>query len=187
MLKLPYGIVLNPSSSALYIADYNNHRILEYQSGASSGTIIAGGQGFGMNSSQLYRPAGLYFDSYTNSLIIANYGASNIVRWTLGDTKWTIVAGHPNGTFGNTSILLDHPTNMIFDPMGNMYVADMFNHRIQFFSNGQPSGTTIAGIVGIPGSTPALLSYPVSMALDNQLNLYVTDSFNQRVQKFLRY
>lgn len=160
---------------------------MKYDSGASSGTLIAGGQGAGMNSSQLFRPAGLHFDSYTNSLVIANFGASNIVRWTLGGTQWTLVAGDANGSFGNTSTLLDHPTSMIFDPMGNMYVADMFNHRIRFFPYGQSSGTTIAGVSGVLGTNASTLYYPVAVALDNQLNLYVTDSFNQRVQKFLRY
>jgi hypothetical protein len=136
---------------------------------------------------QLNNPAGLYFDSSTNSLIIANFGASNIVRWVLGDTNWTIVAGSENGLNGNTSTLLDHPTSFIFDPMGNMYIADMYNHRIQMYLIGQSNATTIAGISGQIGNNSTMLYYPVYMLLDNQLNLYVTDSFNQRIQKFLRY
>lgn len=185
--NVPYGIAPNPSSSATYIADFNNHRILNYLSGASTGTILAGGQGFGTNRSQLARPAGLHFDRDTNSLVIANYGGSNILRWKLGDTQWTVVAGHSNGTSGNTSTTLASPTNMIFDPMGNMYVADMFNHRIQLYMRDQSEAVTIAGTTGVLGNNATTLNYPVSMALDSQLNLYVTDSLNHRIQKFLRY
>jgi len=49
------------------------------------------------------------------------------------------------------------------------------------------NGTTIAGISGELGDNSTMLYYPVSMILDNQLNLYVTDSYNQRIQQFLRY
>ncbi|CAF2959356.1 unnamed protein product [Rotaria sp. Silwood2] len=185
--NIPYGIALDSNLNTVYIADYNNHRVMKYVSNSVSGTIAAGGNGFGTTNTKLYRPAGLYFESSTNSLIIANFGASNIVRWILGDNKWTIVEGDTNGLNGNTSTLLDHPTSITYDPMGNMYVADMFNHRIKMYPVGQSNGTTIAGISGVFGNDSTMLNYPVSIILDNQLNLYVSDSFNHRIQKFIRY
>lgn len=185
--NVPYGIAPDPNSNAVYIADYNNHRVMKYVSGNLTGSVAAGGNGLGTNNTQLSRPAGIVFDPSTNSLIIVNFGASNIVRWVLGDNKWTIVAGNSNGLNGNTSTLLDHPTSVIYDPMGNMYVADMFNHRIQMYLVGQTNATTIAGVSSQLGNNSTMLYYPVSMVLDNQLNLYVTDSFNQRIQLFLRY
>lgn len=160
---------------------------MKYVSGNLLGTIIAGGNGSGFNNTQLNCPGGLYFDSSTNSLVIANFNANNIVHWVLGDNKWTILAGATNGLNGNTSTLLDHPTSVIFDPMDNMYIADMYNHRIQMYLFGQSNAITIAGISGIFGGNSTMLYYPVALALDNQLNLYVTDSFNQRIQKFIRY
>lgn len=184
-LNIPYGITLN--SNLIYIADCNNDRILRFISGNLSGTVVAGGNGRGFGNTQLNCPAGLYFDSFTNSLTIANFMANNIIQWKLGDSQWTIVAGNSNGINGNTSAFLDHPTSFIYDPMGNIYVADMFNHRVQMFPIGQSNGTTIAGISGILGNSSTMLYYPVALALDNQLNLYVTDSFNQRIQQFLRY
>jgi hypothetical protein len=63
----------------------------------------------------------------------------------------------------------------------------MFNRRIQMYLIGQLNGTTIAGISGELGDNSTIRYYPVSMILDNQLNLYVTDSYNQRIQQFLRY
>ena len=160
---------------------------MKYSSGLLSGTVAAGGHGPGKNNTQLYCPAGLYFDASTNSLVIANFNANNIVRWVLGDNQWTVLVGNGNGINGNTSAFLDHPTSAIFDPMGNMYVADMFNHRVQMYLVGQSNGTTLVGVSGVLGSNSTMLYYPVTMVLDNQLNLYVTDSYNQRIQKFLRY
>lgn len=184
-LNTPYGITLN--SNRIYVADCNNDRVLQYTSGISTGTVLVGGNGRGLNNTQLNCPAGLHFDSLTNSLTIANFFANNIIRWKLGENHWTIVAGNANGLNGNTSTLLDRPTSSTYDPMGNIYIADMFNHRIQMFPIGQTNGTTIAGISGVFGNSSTMLYYPVELALDNQLHLYVTDSSNQRIQKFFRY
>jgi hypothetical protein len=52
---------------------------------------------------------------------------------------------------------------------------------------GQSVGTTIAGITSVVGGNSTLLNMPYSLTLDNQLNLYVADTGNYRVQKFLRY
>lgn len=71
--------------------------------------------------------------------------------------------------------------------MGNIYVADRHNHRIQFFLLNQVNGMTIAGKTGINGNNSTLLNEPLDVALDNQLNLYVADWLNHRIQKFLRY
>ena len=186
-LDLPYGVGLSTTSNAFYVVDYGNHRIMSYVLGNSSGTLMLGGQGPGTNTTQLYNPTAIYVDSITNSLAIANWGAHNIVRCQVGRNFWTLVAGNANGTACSASTCFNNPSDVTFDPMGNMYVADTNNHRIQFFSPGQLNGTTIAGTSGAAGNSPIKLNFPYSMKLDNQLNLYVADAYNHRIQKFLRY
>ncbi|CAF0738062.1 unnamed protein product [Rotaria sordida] len=187
MLSIVYGVTRDPNSGTLYISDTGNHRVMRYLSGVSSGTVIAGGNGAGLSITQLSNPIGLCFDSSTNSLLIANYGANNIVRWTIGAQNWTFVAGNLNGSSGMTSNELNQPTDVILDSMGNIYVVDMGNNRIQFFSYDQSNGTTIAGVTASNGNDSILLNNPYSVALDNQFNLYVADTYNHRVQKFLQY
>ncbi|CAF3887443.1 unnamed protein product [Rotaria sp. Silwood1] len=186
-LSIVYGIARDSSSGTLYISDTGNHRIMRYLSGASSGTVIAGGNGAGLSITQLSNPIGLCFDSSTNSLLIANYGANNIVRWIIGSQNWTLVAGNINGLSGSTSNKLNQPTDVTIDPMGNIYVVDMGNNRVQFFSYDQSNGTTIAGVTNSNGNTSILLNNPYSITLDNQLNLYVADTYNHRIQKFIRF
>lgn len=183
----PTGIARDSSTGTLYIADQANNRIMQYLAGASSGTVVAGGYGQGTNSSQLNLPAGVYFDSTSNSLIIANTGANNIVRWVLGANSWTLLIGDANGSSGTSSTLLNNPMDVVLDSMGNIYVADTYNERIQFFIAGQSNGTTIAGTTSSSGNTANLLSGPYSITLDSQLNIYVADHSNYRVQQFLRY
>jgi sugar lactone lactonase YvrE len=186
-LYIPYSMIRDSSSGTLYIADTVNHRVVRYLSGASSGTVVAGGNGPGVANTQLNYPIGLYLDSSSNSLVIANAAANNIVRWVLGATSWTLVLGDPNGVIGSTSTMFHYPVGVTLDQWGNIYVADTYNHRIQFFLAGTQSGTTIAGVGGIPGSNATLLNNPNTVILDDNLNLYVADGNNHRVQKFLRY
>lgn len=184
---MPHGLDYDSSSSTLYIADAYNHRILRCLLKNSSCSVAAGGNGQGTTKTKLSSPHAIFYHSSSNSLIIANYGGNNIVRWILGATNWILVAGNENGTSGKDSRRLTGPTDVTLDPMGNLYVADRGNHRIQFFFNGQLNGTTIAGLTGKIGSNATMLSYPNSIALDNQLNLYVVDHYNHRIQRFLRY
>ena len=157
---------------------------MRYLSGASSGTVVAGGNGNGTGNTQLNGPFGIYLDLATNSLVIANRFSNNIVRWIIGASTWTIVAGDIGGAVGTSSTLLNSPCSLTFDALGNLYVADTANHRIQFFQAGSTNGTTIAGKTGVSGNNATLLYVPYALKLDNENNLYVADAYNQRVQRF---
>ncbi|CAF0829287.1 unnamed protein product [Adineta steineri] len=180
----PCAITRDSSTGTLYIADTYNHRIMKYFANASSGTVVAGGNGAGTGITQLYYPYGFTFDSSSNSLLIANYHTNNIVRWVLGASSWTLVIGSPTGLSGSTSTLLNQPVGIALDSMSNIYVADSKNHRIQFFVAGQSNGTTAAGVTGSSGISPSQLNSPYWVIIDNQLNLYVSDHNNNRVQFF---
>ncbi|CAF3519901.1 unnamed protein product [Rotaria sp. Silwood1] len=186
-LCYPYNLIHDSSTGTLYIADTINHRVVRYLGGALSGTVVSGGNGAGFNNNQLNYPIDLYFESSSNSLMIANAGANIIVRWTIGASNWTLIAGNSNGTIGSTLTMFYYPVTVIFDSYGNIYVTDTYNHRIQFFSSGSQTGTTIAGVVGTQRHNDTLLKYPYFVILDNNLNLYVADNGNHRIQKFLRY
>lgn len=173
------------STGTLYISDTDNRRIMRYPSGSLTGTLIAGGNGFGIAPNQLAAPSGIYFNSSSNSCIIATYLGHSIVQWKVGDTNWTLIAGSANGTTGSSSTLLNQPNGLTVDSSGNIYVADTLNNRIQLFLAGQSNGTTIAGTGG-SGSGPDQLVGPRAVILDSQLNLYVADTGNGRVQKFSR-
>ncbi len=160
---------------------------MEYTLGATTGTVVAGGNGPRTSTTQLTYPIGIYFDSLSNSLFISNFYSQSVVCWVLGASSRTLVAGSPNNLTGSTPTLLYQPVGITFDPMGNLYVADSANHRIQLFMAGQSSGTTIAGISTTSGQVSSFLYFPYWPILDSQLNLYVVDTYNNRIQKFLRY
>lgn len=159
---------------------------MSYQNGMTSGSVVFGNGIAGVAGNQIYDALGLYCDYSSKTFVIGNTGAKNIIRYRIGDSSWTLVAG-VTGVTGSDSTHFAYPADMTFDPMGNLYVVDRDNHRIQFFYNGQMNGTTFAGRTGIVGSDATAFNMPRSVKLDSQLNLYVADADNQRIQKFLRY
>ncbi|CAF4691417.1 unnamed protein product [Rotaria socialis] len=181
-LHFPRDITRDPTTGTLYISDNWNHRIMRYLVNASSGTVVAGGNGPGTNSTQLNYPMGIYLDVTSNSLYIANYYSNNIVRWVIGATSWTLVAGNINGMSGNSSTMLFSPYDVEIDFMGNIYVTDTSNYRIQFFQAGSMNGTTVAGITGVSGSDAYHFVSPYALKLDSQLNL--KNSLISRIRLF---
>jgi len=177
-LNWPYDLHQNTKTKVIYIADASNHRVLSYRSNLSNCTIIAGGNGPGLCPSKLQSPSAIYHDFISNDLLITNRDSHTVVRWSLDSNS---------GVVGNSSTHLSTPVDVKLDPMGNMYVADRYNNRIQFFFANQNEGITIAGITSIAGTNSSLLRSPSGIGLDSQLNLYIVDHWNSRIQKFLRY
>ncbi|CAF3794265.1 unnamed protein product, partial [Rotaria sp. Silwood1] len=141
----PLGITRNTNRGTLYISDSGNHHAIQYVLGATASVVVADGNRAGSANNQLSIPVGLYFDSASNSLVIVNSESNNAVRWVLGATTRTVLAGSSAGTAGATSALLNSPNDVTFDSMENLYVIDARNNRIQLFKVDQTDGITIAG------------------------------------------
>ena len=71
-LSFPRGLDIDDDNQSIVIADYGNHRIVEWKIGASHGKVIAGGQGLGNRLNQLNRPTDVLIDKETNSLFITD-------------------------------------------------------------------------------------------------------------------
>jgi uncharacterized protein (TIGR03437 family) len=102
-----------------------------------------------------------------------------------------IAGGAKEGFAGDggpaTQALLSSPADLIFDPSGNLYVADSGNHRVRKIG----LDGTISAIAGNGSNTfsgdggPAVdagLPGPTGLALDSQGNLYVSDQYQNCVR-----
>ncbi len=170
----------------MYISDYINHRIMKWAPNATDGTLVAGTGVGGNSNQQLDLPYGLYLDESNSYLYIADTSNHRIQRYQLGNAMngTTVAGGNGQGT-GNQQ--LNTPFGVcVSKNTGAIYIADTFNHRIQYWIPGATSGVTIVGITGISGTSSTLLYNPPSVVLSqNETYLYVSEMGNNRVQRFM--
>jgi len=95
------------------------------------------------------------------------------------------IAGNKAGNSGSDSMHLDYPTDVCVDAAGNVYVPDFLNNRVQKWAPGAKYGVTVAGSkAGTSGSDSAHLDGPDGVRVDANGNLYISDEYNNRVQKW---
>ena len=84
------------------------------------------------------------------------------------------------GTAGNAPGEFLDPQGLCLDPLGNLYVADTGNDRIQKFDS---AGKFLVQF-GSFGWDPGQFNKPTDVAVRTSLNFYVVDSHNRRLQVF---
>jgi streptogramin lyase len=98
---------------------------------------------------------------------------------TLLDTV-TVAGGNGRGSAANQFY---YPTGLYVDSIGNVYVADFHNHRVQKWPPGADSGITVAGGNG-EGSAANQLAFPEGIVVDKKGNIFIADYLNGRIQKW---
>ena len=101
----------------------------------------------------------------------------------------TTLAG--SGTLGSTDAIgaaasFNYSSGVAVDTIGNVYVADSYNNKIRKIT-GAGEVTTLAGS-GIAGSADGLgieasFNNPTGVAVDGNGNVYVADSYNNKIRK----
>lgn len=104
---------------------------------------------------------------YYNGL---SYPDTAYVAWS--DTGTSVA--NCNGQMGN---------GIFVDRQGDLYVAEMQNHRVMKYSAGNVNGVMVAGN-GTFGTGPSQLYYPIDVYVDDTGNVFVLDEGNSRVQKW---
>jgi uncharacterized protein (TIGR03437 family) len=197
-LNDPLGVAVDPAGN-LYIADNNNNRIRKVTNGVI--TTFAG-NGFKSDESSSGTLEGIpataaaisplvLFADRTGSIYESD-ARVNQVRKIGSDGRISTVAGNgKNGYDGDNkpaiSSSLQFPRDIAVDVQGNLFIADMFNHRIRQVDSGGTI-TTVAG-TGNEGRSPdgtrakdAAINAPAGVAIDAAGNLYFSDSVNEVVQ-----
>jgi hypothetical protein len=67
--------------------------------------------------------------------------------------------------------------------MNSLYIADVYNNRIQKYQINALSGTTVAGQANGTGCPSSIcLLTPADVAVDTYCNMYIADTSNMRIQ-----
>ena len=169
----------------LYVSDQSNPRVLRYPPGSTSGTngtMVAGTGTGGSTPSELFDPSDLFVDD-DRTMYIADVGNFRIQKWIYGASSGVTVAGF--GILGSAANQFNNPWAVIVDSNQYMYISDLGNNRVQRWALGACAGECLVGCSGVSGNGSSHLSSPQSVAFDKQGALYVSDTGNHRVQKFL--
>ncbi|MEK7833999.1 MAG: HYR domain-containing protein, partial [Acidobacteriota bacterium] len=195
----PTALAVDPNGTKLYVADTGNNRIrvIDLTTNIITGFAGTGGAGFNgdgviATDSSLNNPAGLAVDANGN-LFIADRFNHRIRRVDAASRLISTVAGDGNQGFSGdggaaTAAQLNNPADVAVDGSGNLYIADLTNHRVRRVLSGGTI-TTIAGngTGGFSGdggaATDAQLSSPASIEVESDCSIYVGDSNNLRVRK----
>lgn len=186
--NFPKGILNYPTamvvmnSGAVIIADKGNHRVLRWPLGASEGTVVAGGNGFGCGLNQVKNVEGLALDGAGNLLVSEAYN-HRIMLWAPGTTQGKLLAGTTSP--GDALNRFESPWGITIDNEGGLLVADSDNHRVVRWARGAWQGTVVAGGKG-PGNRLDQLNMPQSVAVDDEGNMFIADRKNNRVLKWPR-
>ncbi|CAF4561139.1 unnamed protein product, partial [Rotaria sp. Silwood2] len=157
----------------VYVADRRNHRIVEWKWGATSGQVVAGGNGQGSGAHQLSDPFDVIVDKETDSLIICDRSNRRVVRWP-----------RRNGTSGETNISNISCWGLTMDENGSLYVTDNGKAEVRRYRRGKSQGTVVAGGNG-SGNRLDQLSDPHYVFVDRDHSVYVSEYGNHRVMKWV--
>lgn len=189
----PSCVVVDASGN-LYVADQNNHTIRKL---TSSGvvTTLAGVAGIPGTADGAHGVARFNFPS-----AVAVDGSGNV--YVADASNQTIRKIEPSGMVTTLSgsagasgsadgvgpeARFNTPVGVAVDAAGTVYVADHDNHTIRKVT-AAGAVTTLAGTAGTSGSADgtaaaARFSSPVSVAVDSDGTVYVTDQDNSTIRK----
>lgn len=175
----PYALFLDNHGN-IFFTEQSNARIQKWLPGAATGITVAGGNGIGSASNQLYFPFGVCVDD-TDNVYVSNYQTSQVSLWRAGaDTGIAVAGGNGYGAGANQ---LSNTYGIALDDTGNLIVTDLWNHRVQKWTPGSANGITVAGGNG-EGSGLNQLRRPRIARYGPSGDLYVGDGTNWRIMKW---
>ena len=161
-LCCPYGLDIDDDNQCIIIADYLNHRILEWKIGASHGKVIAGGRGQGNRFDQLNGPTDVLIDKETNSLFIADRRNRRVLRWFRRQET----------TQGEVMVDNIDCRGLAIDHQRYLYVSDFGKDQVRRYTIGDKNGIVVAGGNG-RGNQLNQLNWPTYLFVDEEQAVHV--------------
>ncbi len=174
-LSKPSGLAIDAAGNT-YVADTDNNCVRKY----GPDRVLVGVWGsLGTGDGQFNKPNDVaVYDGHVYVVDTGNHRVQKlttqggfVARW--GSAGGPDMSGSGDGEFKD-------PRSIAVDGLGNVYVADTGNNRVQKF--------TAEGVFslkwGTPGSSEGQFYKPTGIAIESSGAVFVADSENHRIQEF---
>lgn len=169
------------SAGDVYVVDGKNSGLDAYnrvQKFTSAGAFITSFGNKGSEPDGFYG-AGVAAATPSNVYVVDTFN-KRIQQYTSTVPPTTYAHAATLAGAGSGDGQLISPLGAAVDPLGNLYVADNGNERIQKFD---PNGGFITKW-GVQGSGPGEMNWPSDVSVAPDGSVYVTDTTNHRVQRW---
>lgn len=198
-----YSVAFDPDRKNLYLADLDNRRVRRVEMRTGTVTTVAGNGQKGVPKDgepaveqPLVDPRAAAADGQGNVYVLERGG--HALRVVDKGGKIRTVAGTgkagAEGTGGPAlKAAMNGPKHLCIDPAGGVFVADAENHRVLRYDPAAGTLTVVAGTgrkgtAGVGGDPLAAeLNRPHGVTVHPKTGeLYITDSYNDRVLKITK-
>ena len=161
----PHTIFINTMNTIIAVRRDNGH-ILVWSNGSANPTTTL--------LTNASTPLSLFVTTAGEIFVDDGSSKNQVDRWSLNGAALSSPMSVCSECFG-----------LFVDILNNLYCSQDLLHKVVKKSLNDPSMTlTIAAGTGCNGSATNMLKYPNGIFVDNNLNLYVADWGNDRVQSF---
>ncbi len=163
----------------LFISDNNgdSSRVVKWNDKSLQGIKIADGKMLGINNIN-FTPSAIYLDKNENVYFGANYA---IYKISSNSKVPILAAGNNSGSVGNNNLI--YTTGIVVDDEENIFYLD--NNQVKKWAKNAKNAVTIIGDINGGGNRSDQLSNPRGLVFDKDGNIYVSDTYNHRIQKFI--
>lgn len=174
--------VVTAPNGDLYVVDFRNDRVEWFTaSGAYLGQFAVANPSSCTDPPANSAPVGLAFTPDGDDAWVTEEGCNEVVEFSLTGSSPTPTGtefGNDSSTAGSATGEFDSPRGIAIDPTsGDIYVADVYNHRVEEFS---PTGTYLSEIDSASYGAISVIAVAVSASGE----LYIADYDNGDIVGF---
>jgi uncharacterized protein (TIGR03663 family) len=163
----PRGIAVAPDNSAVYVTDTGNKRVVKFD---PQGNQLEVWGRDGSKPGEMIEPVGITVNA-EGQVLVADTGNRRIQTF---DRDGTFVREYP--VYGWEEFYTEPYLAMLGT---DLVLTDSHNHRAARYADG-----TLVESWGKSGSDPGDFNRPIGIATDSSGAVYVSDTMNNRIQKF---
>ncbi|CAF1525341.1 unnamed protein product, partial [Adineta steineri] len=160
-----YGVFVSINNT-VYVANQQTNKVVIWFEGSINPDKILSGT--------LSTPDDLFVTPLGDIYVDNGVSNSRVDKFSFNSSISTVVMSVPNVC-----------TGIFVDISNNLYCAAYTSHQVvkKWLNDSVPTSTIVAG-TGTAGSTATTLNTPTGIFVDAEINLYVADSQNNRIQMF---